>query len=290
MLKTPPFRVVVGSCLLLLAAGSRFARAQKAEEVPEFRIGTVTLRVTADQKEKLRAVESRHTDAIRAVTDRLHAAALRVADADAEEKAIQAEFTVLRAAVWPEVESILTPDQLRQFRDARRESLRKSLQERAERDASYLGAVPAYLQAAAKAERLTLYEGLPHQRSEKLLLEKEIKTKKTIVLSDFRFYAEPLPGREQDLAPFLKLMSDYRSFHAYSEPTNCSGYHPDWCLEWTVGSDEETYRLHICLGCHEAHFVGPRGDLWVRIESPAYEQFLALLKPYAKNRPKWGGN
>src|SRR5262245_19676184 len=44
----------------------------------------------------------------------------------------------------------------------------------------------------AKADKVSLYEGLPHQLYESELLRQELKSKETVIFNGFPFYAEAL--------------------------------------------------------------------------------------------------
>lgn len=250
---------------------------QDPPDLPDFVYHDVGIHAPPEQLAKLDAAAQRHYEKSALKQDEHHRLTKQSVE-NAED--LRAELAQLDVEFESEIEALLTPDQLRKVRDGGQ----KRLRDRVERDASYLGAVAGYLQAVARAETLTLYEGLPHPREEKLMAE-EIKKSSTVVLSGFHFYAQRRSPREADVRPFRQLSSDYRSFEPYGGPKFCGGYHPDWCLEWQLGDDGEVYQLFICLGCHEAHFVGPRGELRVDIQSPAYERFRDLLKPYDKNRP-----
>jgi hypothetical protein len=52
--------------------------------------------------------------------------------------------------------------------------------------------------AVATADRLALYEGLPHQRYESDLLKKELQAKKTVKRHGFPFYADELDVSAED--------------------------------------------------------------------------------------------
>lgn len=138
--------------------------------------------------------------------------------------------------------------------------------------------------AVAKADKVVLYEGLPHQLFEKELLEKELKEKKTVKFNGFPFYEETLTLKEEDKKKLTTLFGEEKSVKKFSGQKRCGGFHPDYCVEWHVGKD--VYRAHMCFGCHEMMVFGPKTDLYCDIADPALKELDALLKAYRKNRPK----
>jgi hypothetical protein len=134
----------------------------------------------------------------------------------------------------------------------------------------------------AKADRVTLYEGLPHEASESG--QQELKTKKTVRLHGYPFYAEPLALKESDGKRLTDLVTEASSFAPYRGPKKCGGFHPDYCVEWRVG--DEVYRCLVCFGCQEVKLYGPKADLYCDVSQPAYAKLGELLRPYRKQRPK----
>jgi hypothetical protein len=137
-----------------------------------------------------------------------------------------------------------------------------------------------------KANKVILYEGLPHQFFEEGLLESELNTKKTVYYHGYPFYLEPLELKEPDIKELTDLFCDPKSFRAMPPNSGkaCGGFHPDYAIEWHDGND--VYRVLICFGCYEIKVFGPRNSLYCDIASDAYKKFERILKPYRKNRPK----
>src|SRR5262245_6972052 len=96
----------------------------------------------------------------------------------------------------------------------------------------------------AKADKVILYEGLPHQEYEGEELEKERKSKKTISFNGFPFYSEPLDLKAADAKKLTNLYCDPSSFRAWKGYKRCGGFHPDYCIEWRKG--KETCRALVC--------------------------------------------
>lgn len=133
-----------------------------------------------------------------------------------------------------------------------------------------------------KADKVVLYEGLPHQRSERKLLAAELETKETVQHHGFPFYAEPVKLKEEDAEQLTKLFTDADSFEPFGGYKKCGGFHPDYCIEWHAG--QEVYRCLVCFGCGEVKVFGPKTELYCVIVAEA--GFKKVLQPYRKQRPK----
>ena len=139
-------------------------------------------------------------------------------------------------------------------------------------------------EAIGKADRVVLYEGLPHQVFEAKLLETERKEKKTVEHHGFPFYSEPLELKGDDGQKLIALFTDPGSFSKLTEWKRCGGFHPDYLVEYNVGDD--VYRMLVCLGCCEVKVYGPKAGLYCDICGKSKEAFEKVLKPYRKNRPE----
>ena len=63
-------------------------------------------------------------------------------------------------------------------------------------------------EAIQQADQVILYEGLPHQYWDGDLLEKELKTKKTVEILKYPFYAETLDMDTSDKKRITEIFSD----------------------------------------------------------------------------------
>jgi hypothetical protein len=138
------------------------------------------------------------------------------------------------------------------------------------------------------ADRLTLYEGLPHPTYEEEAFREELKTKQTIQLSGFPFYRETLDLKVEDAKTLRGLLGDKRTYQPYRGEKKCGAFHPDYAVEWSSGG--QVYRCLICFGCSEARFDGPKGQSFhdLRYEGHGRDRrmrLLDLLKTYRKHRP-----
>jgi hypothetical protein len=144
--------------------------------------------------------------------------------------------------------------------------------------------MPPLMDAIAKSKPVALLEGLPHQLYEDELLAKELKQKKTIKLHEFPFYVESTVVNEKEAKQLRDIFSNSKNFKRFEIPKPCGGFHPDWCVVFTV--DKEIYRALVCFGCHEARIYGPKNEVLTDLDEPAYKQLVAILKPNQKLRPK----
>jgi hypothetical protein len=134
-----------------------------------------------------------------------------------------------------------------------------------------------------QADRLVLYEGLPHPMYERQALEAEKKAKPTVTLHQFPFYRDPLELKAGDGQRLKALLGDPGSFAVYSGEKRCGGFHPDYAVEWSA--DGQTHQALICFGCWEIKVYGPKGEAIYDIRPEARDQLKGLLEPYRKNRP-----
>lgn len=145
------------------------------------------------------------------------------------------------------------------------------------------GTSRAFTSAVASAEKMTLYEGLPHQAFESDLLESERRSKPVQELHGYWFYKEPLAPSAEDARRLTQMLSDAAAFAPFSGEKKCGGFHPDYAVEWQKGSS--AYRALICFGCDEAKLFGPGIDERHDLSQSALPELEALLAKHHKNRP-----
>jgi hypothetical protein len=139
--------------------------------------------------------------------------------------------------------------------------------------------VKAIIATAAKADKVILYEGLPHPLFEKKQLKVE-KEKKTIEIAGWPFYAEPLELKEGDGKKILDFVGNEKMYVQFRGEKKCGGFHPDYAIEWRVGKDK--YHLLVCFGCSEFKVYG-QGKA-VRTDQGG--ELNKIIQSYRKNRPK----
>lgn len=133
-----------------------------------------------------------------------------------------------------------------------------------------------------KADAVVLYEGLPHHLYEKDLLKEERETKEVVELHGYPFYKETLELKAKDEKRLTEILYDKSSYAVFEEEAKCGGFHPDYAVEWQVGSD--SYHALLCFGCEEAKVFGP--ELEERYNLLVEDELEKLLKGYQKNRPE----
>jgi hypothetical protein len=143
--------------------------------------------------------------------------------------------------------------------------------------------LPLLIEGIAKSRDVLLREGLPSEFWEPELRERELNQKATIKLHGYHFYDEPIAPKGTDGEHLTALFSDKKSFKRYAENKRCSGYHPDYCLEWKSG--EVVTQALICFECREIKLFGPKYELHCDLSDEAETVLTELLSPYQKNRP-----
>jgi hypothetical protein len=133
------------------------------------------------------------------------------------------------------------------------------------------------------AQKVVLYEGLPHQTFEPKLLEAELAEKKTVKLAGYSFYTEPLVLTEEDATSLGERFSSETTFEPWRGEKKCGGFHPDYALEWHV--DGQVYRALVCFGCREVKWHGPDAELHCDITQAAFGEIQAILVSYQNHRP-----
>ena len=152
---------------------------------------------------------------------------------------------------------------------------------------------PQVYDSIRRADRVIVYEGLPHPMYEEEALRRELEAGGTIEFAGYPFYREPLDVAAADVEALRTLMGDRSLYRPYVGEKDCGGFHPDYAVEWSSGG--KTYRALICFGCSEAWFEGPRGEVQKydlrRDARVGGKSLLEVLRAYRKNRPahEWVG-
>src|SRR3954468_6636168 len=69
------------------------------------------------------------------------------------------------------------------------------------------------IETVAKADKMVLYEGLPHPFNEPELFESEKKAKKTVTIAGWPFYTEPLDLKDADRNKLVELLGEEKTFY-----------------------------------------------------------------------------
>ncbi len=132
-------------------------------------------------------------------------------------------------------------------------------------------------------ERLTLYEGLPHQFYESAALKAEKKAKPTVEHHGFSFYQETLELKGKDEESLRTLLKDPRTFQPFAGEKKCGGFHPDYAVKWIV--DGKSVYCLICFGCYELKVYEGGRETTYDMGQETRDRLRDLLKPYRQNRP-----
>lgn len=132
-----------------------------------------------------------------------------------------------------------------------------------------------------KATEIMVFEGLPHQTWQHKQLEEELQRQDITKIWDFPFYTPSVKASNAD--QLKRLLGSPAAIQIYGGPKACGGYHPDYCVAWTVNSF--TFYAQICFGCHEVVFYDGKKSFKYDMNKGVDESFKELLKIYAKKRP-----
>jgi hypothetical protein len=140
----------------------------------------------------------------------------------------------------------------------------------------------------AKADKVILWEGLPHPSYEKGIYRQEAQSRKTVTIHEALFYPEPLELKPKDIVAIAEIFQDGESFRPLKWFTSktCGGFHPDYLLEWET--DEADSQALICFGCNEIKAFAPWTRIHAEITDEARGKLKRILRSYRKNRPKTG--
>lgn len=136
----------------------------------------------------------------------------------------------------------------------------------------------------SKCNEVNLYEGLPHQEWEHEQFQSELTNKAITILAEFPFYSEPLPLSANDAKLLREIYCDSSAFLPFIIGKACGGYHPDYCIKWSDGTN--AFLVQICFGCGEMMTFSEGKILHCNIKPRAQERFGKILKLYRKNRPE----
>ena len=134
-----------------------------------------------------------------------------------------------------------------------------------------------------KADQLILYEGLPHPTWEPELLAEERRTKETVTLHEFSFYASPIAIPATNKEKLKSILADEQWYCPWQGEGMCGGFHPDYLAEWHVG--DAAYQFLVCFGCLDVWVYGPDKDLRYGMSGKAAKTIEELLKKHRKHRP-----
>jgi hypothetical protein len=131
--------------------------------------------------------------------------------------------------------------------------------------------LPRILAAIPKSGSTRLYRGLPSEFWEPELRAQELSRAKTVRLHGYPFYEESIPIPEVDAGRLTALFSSKATFRRHEGKKRCSGYSPEYGVEWKAG--EDGIRALICLEYAEVKMFVPKCELYCDL-NPAVKQSL----------------
>jgi hypothetical protein len=144
--------------------------------------------------------------------------------------------------------------------------------------------LPRVLELLQNADKVDLFEGLPHQSMEPALYNQERARTRTVEHDGFAFYETPIAVNGKTTADLLGFVTEAANYSTYPDGAlkACGGFHPDWLIEAVHGA--ETAHLHICLGCEDFR-VYEEGEMVLWCEIADVKSLAELLEPLRTNRP-----
>lgn len=132
------------------------------------------------------------------------------------------------------------------------------------------------------AQRLMVYEGLPHQAHEKELIAREIVRKDTTRLHGYPFYTPARPAKQA--AGLRRVLGSADSYKVYGGPKTCGGFHPDYAVSWNDGA--KSYQLLVCFGCGEVLATDGATSMPFSLKNPVVAELRGLLDGHSLKRPR----
>lgn len=133
----------------------------------------------------------------------------------------------------------------------------------------------------SKADKIFVYEGLPHQMFEADLLKVEMKRKDTHKISGYPFYIPKVIAPEKIAKTLREVAVNDENYAVFSGEKRCGGFHPDYAISWL--DNGKKYSILFCYGCHEALFVD--GQKTYRYDFKKVVKFRILLASFKSKRP-----
>ena len=134
-----------------------------------------------------------------------------------------------------------------------------------------------------KGDRITaIHRGLPHPIFEKREFAAELLLSRILTIHGYPFENNPLQDDEPLRANLAKLLTDKATFAPYLGAKGCGGYHADFAARF--GEPTEERWVLVCLGCHEAIFFSPEGELHCDLGKENAKALENEWRPQEKSR------
>lgn len=138
----------------------------------------------------------------------------------------------------------------------------------------------AFAQATQAAEKVVVFEGLPHPVSERELLAEEKRTKDW-----WRLHGESFYSAKQTLTveQRKRLQGVERSIAPWSGMKLCGGFHADYAVAWL--GKFGVYEMLACFSCGEVRLYGPQMELTGDLKGETAESLRTFLREFQRERP-----
>jgi hypothetical protein len=138
------------------------------------------------------------------------------------------------------------------------------------------------LAAIPKSGSMRLYRGLPSEFWEPERRTQELSRAKTIKLHGYTFYAESIPIPEADAGRLTALFFSKTTFRRHEANKRCSGYAPEYAVEWQAG-DDGIHAL-VCLERAEVKLFVPKSELYCDLSPEANQSLETSLGRWKEDR------
>jgi len=141
---------------------------------------------------------------------------------------------------------------------------------------------PASLVTLKVAEKIVVYEGLPHQLRELELLKQELQRDDICTLGGFPFYSPGVTASPEQERQLKKVLCDGNLYYRFEgEPADCGPFHPDFAVEWLDG--EVTKQALFCFGCNEVQILS--GGEIEEYDFKETRKLKAVFSDFSDKRP-----
>ena len=142
----------------------------------------------------------------------------------------------------------------------------------------------SFRKAVSAIPDLQVFEGLPDPKTESALFAKESVRSDVMSVGNFKFYKQPLPMSDAEIAELRAVFSPGNPFSPGGGQDPCGRFHPDYVLVWRSG--DSSFYAQIGLGCQEIDAVGGSVRIHSYIPTDIYARLNRVLGKYSVNRPQ----
>lgn len=135
-------------------------------------------------------------------------------------------------------------------------------------------------------DAIVVYEGLPHQVSERAVREVERQTKKTFQVGDELLYERPLAVSDKDRQALDSLFHGGALYVKWTGMKLCGEFHADYAIEWRK-KDARVGIALLCFGCREMIVLSSGRSSVVDLTSEGFEATRKILTKYRQERPQY---